>query len=302
MLGFTLARLPYLNVGGPAPSSFKNGASPGEWYYLKSGHYRLGITLHLVTILPAGLLVVWQFVPIIRWRFPLFHHVNGYLVMILIILSNIGALMIARRSFGGGLDVQAAIGSLVILSIIAICMSHYNIRRLQIDQHRAWMLRAVFYIGVIITARVIQLLNSLIITKAKDYYQIQTCGEVASNYGSIPPPRVPAMYHHCLNATADTNVITNANFHGQPEQVGASLGLGFGMAMWVGLLLHLVGVEIYLNLTPSESYRLRNVSYERQLEAGYKYPGSAGSTSDRWGDAPPWRPKRTASMVPIVEK
>jgi len=25
------------------------------------------------------------------------------------------------------------------------------------------------------------------------------------------------------------------------------------------------------------------------LEAGYKNPGSAGSTSDRWGDAEPWK-------------
>ena len=60
--------------------------------------------------------------------------------------------------------------------------------------------------------------------------------------------------------------------------------------MWLGVFLHTIGAEIYLNLTPAESERLRMVSYERQLEAGYKHPGSAGLTVDRWGDAPAWKP------------
>jgi hypothetical protein len=61
------------------------------------------------------------------------------------------------------------------------------------------------------------------------------------------------------------------------------------MAMWLALFMHLVGVEIYLNLTPVEGERLRKVSYERQLEAGYNHPGSSGLTSDRWGDAEKWK-------------
>ena len=56
--------------------------------------------------------------------------------------------------------------------------------------------------------------------------------------------------------------------------------------------MHGVGVEMYLNLTSAEGERLRNVSYERQLEAGYKHPGSAGLTSDRWGDVPAWQPAK----------
>lgn len=56
-------------------------------------------------------------------------------------------------------------------------------------------------------------------------------------------------------------------------------------------MLHIIGVEIYLNLTPRESERLRRVSYEKQLEAGFDNPGSAGLTSDRWGDAEMYTPK-----------
>jgi hypothetical protein len=86
------------------------------------------------------------------------------------------------------------------------------------------------------------------------------------------------------------------------------------MALWMAILLHLVGVEMYLNLTPGETNRMRTVSYERQLEAGFAHPGSAGITADRWGDAHPWQPERrdtavsiqsverTSSTMPIVEK
>jgi hypothetical protein len=74
MLGFTLARLSYLNI---APSSFASGASPGEWYRYHKGHYRIGIALHLSTILPAGSLMIWQFVLVIRHKLLLSHHING---------------------------------------------------------------------------------------------------------------------------------------------------------------------------------------------------------------------------------
>lgn len=49
-------------------------------------------------------------------------------------------------------------------------------------------------------------------------------------------------------------------------------------------MLHMIGVEIYLALTPVERERLRKVSYERQLAAGYKNPGNCGTTISRWGD------------------
>ncbi|PMD41984.1 hypothetical protein L207DRAFT_485407 [Hyaloscypha variabilis F] len=306
MLGFTLAKISNLNISGSSAGSFKSQAAPGEWYYFSQGRYRFGITLHLATVLPAGLLMVWQFVPFIRKRYRTFHRMNGYAVIFLIVLSNVGALMIARRSFGGGLDVQAAVGALVILSTTSLSMALWNIWCLQIDQHRAWMLRAVFYMGTIITARLIQLAAAAIISRIPDYYQVQTCGQVASNYGGMPSAMNSSMYPQCSNATASIPVVVTADMHGSPEQMGASLGLSFGMALWMSILLHLVGVEIYLNLTPGETHRMRLVSYERQLEAGFDHPGSTGITADRWGDAPAWqperrdRPEKTSSTVLMV--
>ena len=66
----------------------------------------------------------------------------------------------------------------------------------------------------------------------------------------------------------------------------------------MAIVLHVIGVEIYLSLTPAESERLRVVSYEKQLEAGFKHPGSAGLTVDRWGDSAPWDKSYADSRQP----
>jgi len=290
MLGFSLARLSYLNIGGSAPSSYANGTSPGEWYWYSHGIYRIGITIHLSTILPAGLLMVWQFVPVIRHKFLIVHRINGYVIILLVLVSNVGVLMIARRAFGGTLETQAGVGTLVILTTVSIALAYYNIKRLQIDQHRAWMLRAMFYLGTIITLRLIMILSAIIATKHSEYFTTMTCGEIDSIYNSANV--VNELYPACATpgATAATRVVVQADFGQQPEQIGASLRISFGMAMWLAIILHLVGVEIYLALTPRDSNRLRQVSYERQMERGFSNPGSAGLTADRFGDAAPWVP------------
>jgi hypothetical protein len=76
----------------------------------------------------------------------LFHRINGYIIILLVLVSNAGALIIARHAFGGLISTQAAVGFLVIMSTAAIGMAYYNVKRLQLEQHRAWMLRAFFYV------------------------------------------------------------------------------------------------------------------------------------------------------------
>ncbi|MCJ1228009.1 hypothetical protein MMC12_004668 [Toensbergia leucococca] len=298
LLGFTVARLSYLNISGTGSSSFASGASPGEWYWFSTGIYRIGITLHLTTILPAGLLMVWQFVPVIRHNFLIFHRINGYLVIVLVIMSNVGAVIICRRAFGGSLETQAGVGVLAIISTASIGLAYYNIKRLQVDQHRAWMLRAMFYLGTIITLRLIMIISALITSKLSSYYTTMSCGELHSIYRSSQA--VETLYPQCgpLGSTVDGLVIVQATFgNGQPEQIGASLRMSFGMALWMAIFLHLTGVEIHLALTPRESNRLRQVSYERQVERGLRPFGSAGLTVDRWGDAEPWKPIKEVTMA-----
>lgn len=103
--------------------------------------------LHLGAILPASVLACFQFVPFIRHKAIMIHRINGYVCILLVCVGSAGGLMISRNAFGGGLDVQGAAGALFIMFIGAITMAYINIKRLQIEQHRAWMLRAWFYVS-----------------------------------------------------------------------------------------------------------------------------------------------------------
>lgn len=60
--------------------------------------------------------------------------------------------------------------------------------------------------------------------------------------------------------------------------------------------------EKQLRLTPKESNRLRQVSYERQLERGMSRPGYAGLTVERFGDAEPFHPAPKVSSEQEVAK
>lgn len=139
MFGFCLARLPYLAVG----SYFRQNAAPGEWFYFHQPFYRTGITLHLAVVIPAGLLAAVQFTPAVRHKALLFHRIIGYAIILLVTLANISGLMIARRSFGGTVETQVFVGLLAIATSVSMVLAYVNIKRLQIAQHRAWMLRCV---------------------------------------------------------------------------------------------------------------------------------------------------------------
>jgi hypothetical protein len=153
LVGFCLARFMYLdfskNFCPTGGSSGPNGAAPGEcYYYLNFNQYKVGILLHLGGVLPAGILAIVQFTPFIRHRWITVHRINGYLALLLYTISFVGALMIARHAFGGGLDIQAWIGFTGIGILLCFIISYINIKRLQIEQHRAWMLRGWFYVSL----------------------------------------------------------------------------------------------------------------------------------------------------------
>jgi hypothetical protein len=176
-------------------------------------------------------------------------------------------------------------------------MAYINIKRLQIDQHRAWMLRTWFYLGTIVTLRIIQILAALITAgwAAATQYLAISCDEILSIHGGATNA-VYKLYPGCNpNNTAfatDGMVVVKSNFNSQDAaEIAASLDMGFAMAGWLGLVVHAIGVEIYLSLTPKESSRLRQVSYERQLARGMKNPGSAGLVVEKFGDSDTWEMK-----------
>ena len=147
----------YLNFSGIfCPASGPKGgnnAAPGECYwYLTFSWYRTGIILHLAGILPACILVVMQFTPIIRHKAIIVHRVSGWLALLLWVVSTVGALMIARRAFNGTIDTQAWIGLVGLGSTFCFVLAVWNVKRLQIEQHRAWMLRGWFYVSAPVSA------------------------------------------------------------------------------------------------------------------------------------------------------
>ena len=85
----------------------------------------------------------------------LVHRCVGYIVMMLVFMSVIGALIIAPRTFGGDIGTQLGIYVLAVLTYTALSLAWWNIRRLRIDQHRKWMIRAMVWMSQIITLRVI---------------------------------------------------------------------------------------------------------------------------------------------------
>ncbi|EEQ88587.1 uncharacterized protein BDCG_03707 [Blastomyces dermatitidis ER-3] len=289
LMGFTLARLQYLDYYG----IFCGSTGIGECYFFTKGIEEIGLIVHLATILPASFLVVFQFVPAIRHRWIMIHRINGYVILVLSIISIIFSLMAARRSFGGGLDTQVAVGFIGILFIICMVLGYINIKRLQLEQHRAWMLRGWFYASSIITLRFIQIIMTVIISPGGQYYGARLCSQVDYTIGEN---RTRALYPDCdaFYSGADLNkqVLVQAKYLGGGNEInaGAAFGLAFGPSMWLAFALHAIGIEIYLRLTPCEAERLRTVSYQRQQEAGMANPGRAGLTADRLGDAAIWKP------------
>lgn len=197
MLGFCLSRLPDLDYDGHFKEHF--ALVPGYWYYFNSGHYRYGMLLHLAFILPAGILMVLQFTPIIRHKFLLFHRINGYIVMLLCLMSNAAAFVIIRHKQGGNRAPSHGVEMLLgIVTTIGIFMAWWNIRRKQIEQHRAWMLRTMFYMGAIITARLINLAATPIITRIGDYWSVWTCDEINFLYTNYDMEFPKEYYPECV--------------------------------------------------------------------------------------------------------
>lgn len=242
--------------------------------------------IHLATVIPAGIIVVLQFFPIIRYKAIMVHRLNGWVVTLLLLVSNASALMIADRSFGGLLDTQVVVGLLAISTTVSAVLGVINIKRKQIDQHRKWMIRCWVYAGSIITLRFIQISAATIISQQGGFFISMDCQQIDGMGGNS------TYYPSCAAEGGSGYTAVEANIDTQVgvEEAAASLQMTFGQSGLLALLIHAVLVEIYFHLTPMESERLRTVSYEKQLEKGHKHPGSSGITSDRLGDAPWWTP------------
>ena len=176
LFGFSLARVYYLaydSIFCNRDSAPGTGAAPGECYYWTMSPFKVGMKLHLFTIIPAALLVCLQFVPAIRQKAILFHRLNGYLVVVLSLVSSAGTIIIAKHAFGGDFVTQTFTGALVILTTVGYALAWINVKLLQIDQHRAWMMRTWSWFATIITIRIIMIISAQIIS-AQANWQVRS--------------------------------------------------------------------------------------------------------------------------------
>ncbi|KAF5011838.1 hypothetical protein FDECE_2070 [Fusarium decemcellulare] len=252
LMGFTLSRFQYLDYDGTFCG--KNGqAGIGECYFSGKGTQRTGLLMHLATVLPAGFLVCFQFVPAIRHKVLLFHRINGYIILVLSVISTVGALMAARHAFGGGLETQLGVGFVGTAFVVSLFLAWVNIKRLQLEQHRAWMLRAWFYASSIITLRIIMIIMASIIGSKSEYYAVRMCAQIDYVLGKN---ETLATYPDCdsfyTGKDPNQQVLVKADMGDSSTDmtVGAALGLSFGPALWLAFAIHAVGIEIYSAYTP----------------------------------------------------
>lgn len=290
-LGFCAARAMYLNFYGIYfPAKVISGEE--EWQNLDGSRYKVAIIMHLITVIPIGFLLPWQFLPVVRHKLMLFHRLNGYLLLTLLLGANISAMIMADKALGGTIETRCLIGVLAIVSVGSGLMAYINIKRLQIDQHRAWMLRCWGYSFLIVTLRLIQLFSIPIISSMSGLYYPMACSTIENINKLTRPGLAREFFPECEN-NPDHFVAVRASLNAHAvgdgpkplHEIGAAIEITFPLATVLSLFLHVILVEIYLKLTPAEANRLKRVSYERQLAAGFKHPGDAGITIERWGDA-----------------
>ena len=219
--------------------------------------------------------------------------------------------MVMRRAFGGSLSTQIFVVALAAMTIASVTLAYVNIRRLQIDQHRAWMLRTWFYVstyrrmsldfdtdrrmqmGTPITQRLILFITAITISKIGGYTLSMPCEKIVSILNNDGAKAVE-LYPACVDISASA-AINASMLSGAIVELTAALNSSFGAASWLALLLHAFGIETYLHLTQAEGERLKQVSYEKQLAAGMRNAGFAGLTRERLGDAVPFVPRKSST-------
>ncbi|KAJ7640160.1 hypothetical protein B0H17DRAFT_960552 [Mycena rosella] len=175
----------------------------------------------------------------------------GYGVLFCLIVGNICGSIVARRSFGGELNVQSAYYILGIMVVFAALMGVYNVKK-DTRRHRKWMLRMVVYFATAISARVIMAAASKIVSVIGTYYSIWRCDEVLNLL--TDPQDVQSWFPQCVTAgvnPAAVWVAVHAASNGGPLYFASSVRAVQGMALWIATLIHVVAVEFYIHKTES---------------------------------------------------
>ncbi|KAJ7334736.1 hypothetical protein DFH08DRAFT_965484 [Mycena albidolilacea] len=222
---------------------------PGEWFWFRESMYKVNLFIHIYLTILGGIFAVLQFFPAIRRRAVILHRLNGYGVSFCLIVGNISGSIVARRSFGGELNTQSGYYTLGIMIVFAGLMGLYNVKK-DTRRHRKWMLRMVTYFSAIITARLIMLAAREIITIIGTYYSVWRCDEIIELLAD--PQAVQSAFPQCVAGGVNHTslwVAVHASTREGPLYAASSVRATNGMALWIATLMHIVGVEYYINKT-----------------------------------------------------
>ncbi|KAF9258562.1 hypothetical protein L218DRAFT_729626 [Marasmius fiardii PR-910] len=229
----------------------------GELFWFNRAPYKATYIIHIFLSILGGIFVGSQFIPAIRRQFMFFHRINGYFCILTIGLSNIAGAVVARRSFGGELNVQSAYWTLAIMSTLALTLGIWYVRR-DTRKHRRWMLKGVVYFAAVITGRLTMMAANAIITLSGEYSVPWRCDELFSVLNDTK--QLSRLYPECQTSgntlvNPTRSVTVHCSVHEGSLGIASCERATHGMGLWVALLLHVVGVEIYLRCTERANYQ-----------------------------------------------
>lgn len=90
------------------------------------------------------------------------------------------------------------------------------------------------------------------IIAGQGYYTVWRCAKLAETLSHDATP-LAQKYPSCAPYVDGSNLAAvsaiSADFNGESsENVGAALNISFGTAVWLGFVIHALGVEIYVSL------------------------------------------------------
>ncbi|KAG8769304.1 hypothetical protein FRC12_005045 [Ceratobasidium sp. 428] len=254
LFGFCFSRVMMM-----VPSNVETVTVPGEWYWYSKTVFKRCIFVHIYLNIIAGIFAVFQFIPMIRRRKIILHRINGYFVLSMLLPATITGAIVARRAFGGELNSQAAFYILGSMIGFAAFMGISNVRRTR--KHRKWMLRTVAYTSSAITGRVLAIIVRAIVSVSAPYYAVWSCDEVSFLLKNTSA--AASMFPACvLSGGEDPKTVyvpVHASIHEDPINFGSAQRVSFGMALWLGILIHVVAVEIYIRGTESYQWPPRSL-------------------------------------------
>lgn len=131
------------------------------------------------------------------------------------------------------------------------------------------MLRTVTYTSAPITARLTALCAKRIITDIGTYYAVWRCDEILATLATAEfHPGAINEYPYSLCGAPGINpeqvhIAVRAAINRDALNYASAVRVVFGMALWFGILIHVVGVEFYIRKTEEANQHRRGFVLER---------------------------------------